>query len=58
VLVAFGPNGVQDIFPFTQLTPIAAFHLDVPILEASYEHFPQQIWRYAVDLQIYEWHNP
>lgn len=58
VLVAFGPNGVQDIFPVSQLTPVVAFHLDVPLLEASYEHFPQQIWRYAIDLQVYEWQNP
>jgi 4-amino-4-deoxy-L-arabinose transferase-like glycosyltransferase len=58
VLVAFGPNAASDIFPASELTPVTAFHLDVPVLEASYEHFPQQIWRYAVDLQVYEWHDP
>ncbi len=58
VLVAFGSNGVPGIFPVSQLTPVVTFHLDVPVLEASYEHFPRQIRRYAVDLQVYEWHNP
>lgn len=58
VLVAFGPNGAPGIFPASQLTPVVAFHLDVPMLESSYEHFPQQIWRYAADLQVHERHNP
>jgi 4-amino-4-deoxy-L-arabinose transferase-like glycosyltransferase len=58
VLVAFGPNATPDIFPTSELTPVTAFHLDVPKLEASYEHFPRQIQRHVVDLQVYEWHAP
>jgi 4-amino-4-deoxy-L-arabinose transferase-like glycosyltransferase len=54
VLVALGPDEVEGLIPVSQSVPVANLRLDVPVLEVSYEHFPRQIWRYTVNLPVYE----
>jgi len=54
VLLINGPSWKKDLFATARLTPVTSFLLDVPVLETSYEHFPRQIWRYKVTLQVYE----
>jgi len=54
VLLIAGTRPVAGLFDPLQSIPVTDFQLDVPVLESSYEHFPRQIRRYAVTLQVYE----
>ena len=54
VLVAVGPQGVQGLFAAFRPVQVIDFQLDVPVLETSYEHFPQEVQRHTVTLQVFE----
>jgi hypothetical protein len=54
VLLAMGPNGVRQPFSDWSIKPMSGFRLDSRVLESSYTHFPTQVQRQVLDLDVYD----
>jgi hypothetical protein len=54
VLVAVGPYGVREPFVNWPLAPLPGLWLDTLTLERSYLHFPRQVLRERLSLDMYE----
>jgi 4-amino-4-deoxy-L-arabinose transferase-like glycosyltransferase len=54
VLVVVGPDGVREPFVTWPLKQRAGLQLNTTVLEHSYEHFPRQIRRFGLALELYE----
>ena len=53
VLLAVGPKGVREPFADWALTPLPGLWLDTTVLESSYYHFPTQILRFTLPVELY-----
>ena len=54
VLVAVGSNAVREPFANWSVTPLPSLSLDTTVLEESYLHFPRQVLRSRLELELYE----
>jgi hypothetical protein len=54
VLVAVGSNAVREPFANWSVAPLPGLSLDTAVLEESYLHYPRQVLRNRLELELYE----
>jgi hypothetical protein len=56
-MIVSGPQASHQFCTRWQCRPLGTAHFDLPMLEASYEHFPAAAVHLVYDLDIYRVQN-